>query len=90
MQTTECDIVVQTTECDIVVQALLDHDADVNAVDIDGNTALHLICSDRDNYHLIPDAVTLLVRDETWEPLNWGPGALKFGKHVLDWNKKVT
>lgn len=32
--------------CMSFAQKLIDHGADVNAVDEDGNTALHLVCTD--------------------------------------------
>ncbi len=43
------------------LQSLLDHDADVNAVDEEGNTALHLVCGDKTSFYLIPDGIKLLV-----------------------------
>ena len=45
-----------------VLQCLIDHGADVNMADVDGNTVLHLLCSDGDTpSHHMAEAIRILV-----------------------------
>ena len=43
------------------MQYLLEHEADVNAVDVNGDTPMHLLCNDVSSYSDMPQAIRILV-----------------------------
>ena len=45
----------------ILMQYLLEHEADVNAVDVNGDTPMHLLCNDVSSYSDMPQAIRILV-----------------------------
>lgn len=51
-----------------ISQELVEHSADVNSTDIDGNTPLHHLCMDEKNKTTTPDCISILV--SSMSPLN--------------------
>jgi len=51
-----------------IPQELVEHNAKVNSIDVDGNTPLHHLCMDEKNKTTAPDCISILV--SSMSPLN--------------------